>query len=84
MPLSRLESDVEYHLSVVVEVLPLAVEDQDRLSRYISRRGGGTREELDLDLGSIFGRLFKGGRSGRTSISHRGPTFRPQNLEVRP
>ncbi len=84
LPMSRLEPDVEYHLTVVVEVLPLAVEDQDRLSRYISRRGGGTREELDLDLGSIFGRLFQGGRSGRTSISHHGPTFRPRTLEVRP
>ncbi len=84
VPLSRLEPDGVYSLTVVVEVLPLAMEDQDRLSQYISRRGGGTREELDLDLGSLFGRIFKGGRSGRTTISHRGPTFRPQALEVRP
>lgn len=84
LPLVRLEPEVEYRLSVVVEVLPLATEDQDRLSRYISRRGGGAREELDLDLGSLFGRLFQGGRSGRTSISYRGPAFRGRSLEVRP
>jgi hypothetical protein len=84
LPLSRLEPGVEYRLAVVVEVLPLGTEDQDRLSQYISRRGGGTREELDLDLGSLFGRLFKGGRAGRTSVSHRGPTFRSATLEVRP
>jgi hypothetical protein len=84
LPLGRLEPGLEYQLSVQVEVLPLASEDQDRLSRYISRRGGGTREELDLDLGSLFGRLFQGGRSGRTSLSHRGPSFRIGSLEVRP
>jgi hypothetical protein len=84
LPLERLDPAQEYLLTVVVEVLPLATEDQDRLSRYISRRGGGTREELDLDLSTLFGRLFKGGRAGRTTLSHRGPTFRPQLLEVRP
>jgi hypothetical protein len=83
-PLERLEPDARYELRVVVEVLPLASEDQDRLSRYISRRGGGAREELDLDLGSLFGRLFEGGRSGRTTVSHRGPAFLPRSLEVRP
>jgi hypothetical protein len=82
LPLERLEPDTEYRLSLVMEVLPLAAEDQDRLSHYISRRGSDNREELDLDLGSLFGRLFTGGRAGRTSLAYEGPPFRPRSLEV--
>jgi len=81
--LERLDPETEYRLEVTVEVLPLATEDQDRLSRYLSRRGGGTREEGDLDLGSLFGRLFKGGAAGRATVAWTGPAFRPRSLEVR-
>jgi len=80
LPLDRLDPDLEYRLTVSVEVLPLASVDSQHLSRYLSRRGGGAREELDLDLGSLFGRLFKGGRTGRTTVAHTGPAFRPRNL----
>ena len=81
LPLDRLDPDTEYRLTVSVEVLPLASVDSHRLSRYLSRRGGGAREELDLDLGSLFNRLFKGGRTGRTTVAHTGPSFRPRTLD---
>jgi len=80
LPLDRLDPDLEYRLTVSVEVLPLASVDSQHLSQYLSRLGGGAREELDLDLGSLFGRLFKGGRAGRTTAAHTGPVFRPRNL----
>ena len=80
LPLDRLDPGTEYRLTLSVEVLPLTSVDSQHLSRYLSRRGGGAREELDLDLGSLFGRLFKGGRTGRTTVAHTGPSFRPQTL----
>ena len=86
LPLARLDPDAEYRLTVSVEVLPLASVDSQHLSQYLTRRGGGAREELDLDLGALFGRLFKGGRTGRTTVAHTGPVFRPRTLieEVQP
>ncbi|MEZ4388592.1 MAG: hypothetical protein R3D98_13675 [Candidatus Krumholzibacteriia bacterium] len=83
-PLGRLDLDGVYRLQVTVEVQPLAAEDQDRLARYVSRRGDRNREELDLDLGSLFGRLFTGGRGGTTAVDFTGPDFRPRALEHRP
>ena len=80
LPADRLDPETDYRLTVSVEVLPLASVDQDRLSQYVSRRGGGTREELDLDLGSIFGRLLGGGRAGRTSVSYTSPPFRARSM----
>jgi hypothetical protein len=83
-PLARFEPGEEYRLVVAVEVLPLGAEAQDRLSRYISRRGDTSRRDVDLDLGSLFGRLFTGRDAGRASLSHRGPAFRADTLERRP
>ena len=84
VPLSRLDIDVEYRLTVKVEVQPLAAEDRDRLSRYVSRRDNRNREELDFDLGNLFGSLFTGGGGRRTSLAYTGSAFRPRALEHRP
>lgn len=83
-PLSRLSQEQEYRLRVAVEVQPLAAEDQDRLASYISRRGDRNREELDLDLGSLFGGLFSGGGGGATALDALGEGFRLRGLELRP
>lgn len=83
-PLGRLDQQREYRLRVTVEVQPLAAEDQDRLASYISRRGDRSREELDLDLGSLFGRLFSGGSGGATALDATGGGFRIGGLERRP
>lgn len=82
-PLSQLAPDAAYRLAVTVEVLPLGAEDRDRLSRYVSRRGDRDREDVDLDLGSLFGELFGGG-SGAATGTYTGPAFRPDDLERRP
>ena len=83
LPVAELQADREYRLQLSVEVLPLGAEAEDRLTRYLSRRGGGSREELDVDLGSLFSRVFGGGGGGggRTSISWTGPRFRPAGLD---
>jgi len=83
-PLSSLSQEREYRLRVTVEVQPLAAEDQDRLASYVSRRGDRSREELDLDLGSLFGGLFSGGGGGSTSLDAIGEGFRLRGLELRP
>jgi hypothetical protein len=71
-----------YRVAVAVEVQPLAAEDQDRLSQYVSRKGGsGDREEVDVDLGQFFGGLFGRGGSGRERVSSMGPAFRVGDLE---
>jgi len=80
-PLLRLEAGVAYQLAVAVEVQPLAPDEQDRLSQYLSRRGGtGDREEVDLDLGGFFGRLFGRGRAGHESVAYLGEPFRRGDL----
>ncbi len=83
LPVAELRPEREYRLEVSVEVLPLGAEAEDRLTRYLSRRGGGSREELDVDLGSLFSRVFGGGGGGggRTSIAWTGPGFRPRALD---
>lgn len=83
-PLSRLSQEREYRLRVTVEVQPLAAEDQDRLASYISRRGDRSREERDLDLGSLFGGLFSGGGAGATALDVVGDGFRLRGLGSRP
>lgn len=80
-----LQADRLYRLAVSVEVQPLGAEDQDRLSQYVSRKGGsGDREEVDLDLGAFFGGLFGRGGSGRERVSHVGAPFRVGDLKERP
>ncbi len=84
IPVAELGPDRQYHLQLSVEVLPLGAEAEDRLTHYLSRRGGGSREEMDVDLGSLFSRVFGGGGGGggRTSIAWTGPGFRPGTLDA--
>lgn len=84
VPRGRLRPDAAYRVAVSVVVQPLAAEDQDRLSQYVSRKGGGDREEVDLDLGAFFGGLFGKGTTGRERVSFVGSAFRPADLEERP
>jgi len=80
-PASDLAAGAEYRLRVQVEVRPLGAEAEDRLARYLSRRGGETREEVDVDLGSLFGRVLGGGSdAGRTTVDWTGAPFRPARL----
>lgn len=83
-PLSKLQADREYRLVIKVVAQPLADEDRARLSSFISRRDHRDREELDFDLGSIFGSLFTGGDGRRTALDYTGRGFRPRALEQRP
>lgn len=81
----RLQADRPYRLAVSVEVQPLGAEDQDRLSQYVSRKGGsGDREEVDVDLGAFFGGLFGRGGSGRERVSYLGAPFHVGELKERP
>jgi hypothetical protein len=84
-PLDELDTGAEHRLRVVVQVWPLGAEAEDRLTRYLSRRGGEAREELDLDLGSLFARVFGGGgREASTTVSWTGEPFRPAALPAGP
>lgn len=82
-PVGNMDQGTEYRLVVAVEILPLGAEDRNLLSNYVSRRGSSSREELDLDLGSLFSRLLTGG-GARTTLIYTGPTFRLRTLEHRP
>lgn len=81
---ARLKPADVYRVAVSVVVQPLGAEDQDRLSQYVSRKGGDDREEVDLDLGAFLGGLFGKGSTGRERVSYVGSMFRPAELEERP
>jgi len=80
---ARLRSDASYRLILTIAVQPLAPEDRERLSRYVSRNSGGGGEELALDVGKVLARLFRGTGNGKRSGLHVGEFFRLGDLEVR-
>jgi len=82
--IDRLQPGAEYRLVVGIAVQPLAPEDRERVSRYVSRNSGGAGEELAIDVGKVVSRLFRGSDEGAAAGGHVGPYFRPQDLEVKP
>lgn len=82
--LSRLLSNGEYRVVVQIAVRPLAPEDRQRLSRYVSRTSAGGGEEVALDLGVVFGRILGEKSSSRPTVRHVGPFFRVADLPGQP
>ncbi len=82
--IDRLQAGAEYRLKIGLAVQPLAPEDRERLSRYVSRNSGGAGEEVALDVGKVFSRLFRGSGGDASVESHVGEFFRLEDLEVRP
>jgi hypothetical protein len=82
-PLSRLQAGAEYRVVVRVAVRPLAPEDRERLSRYVSRTSGGG-EEVAFDVGAVFDHLLGGNARTVPVIEQIGPPFRPDDLPEAP
>jgi hypothetical protein len=82
-PLSRLRGEVEYRVVVRVAVRPLAPEDRERLSRYVSRTSGGG-EEVAFDVGAVFDHLLGGSARALPVIEQIGPPFRLDDLPEAP
>ena len=84
-PLERLQSSVEYRLTVRIAVRPLAAADRERLSRYVSRHsGGGSGEQVNLDLGAVLAGVFGRRQQGERTVEYIGTWFRAGELEERP
>ena len=82
--LTRLSPSGEYRVVVQIAVRPLAPEDRQRLSRYVSRTSGGGGEEVALDLGVVFGRILGEKSSSRPTVRHAGPYFRVETVPEQP
>ncbi len=82
--LDRLAPQDEYRVLVRTAVQPLAPEDRERLSHYVSRNSGGGGEEVALDLGALISGIFGRHGSGERIVEYAGRYFRRDDLEVRP
>jgi hypothetical protein len=83
-PASRLLPTNEYRVVLQIAVRPLAPEDRERLSRYVSRNSSGGREEVALDLSVLFGRALDERNSSRPVVRQEGPFFRLRDLAGEP
>ena len=83
-PLSRLRPGDEYRLVLQIAVRPLAPEDRERLSRYVSRNSAGGREEVAVDLSALFGRVMEEKESSRQIVRQMSPFFHTADLPEAP
>ena len=83
-PVSRLRSTEEYQLILQIAVHPLAPDDRERLSRYVSRSSGGDGEEVALDLSGLFGREMEDQGSARQVMGRASHFFRAGDLREAP
>ena len=83
-PLNRLEGSAEYRIVVRIAVRPLATEDRERLSRYVSRTTAGEGEEVSIDLGALFNHIIGEKGKSKRVVEHSGLYFRLAELEEVP
>jgi hypothetical protein len=71
-----------YRVRVESAVLPLGLEDRERISHFVSESGRGDHE-FSLDVGAVLHRLFTGAGGGSGAPAAISTAFRPDELRER-